>query len=158
VLFLCATTLDGCDGEVARLTFHESSFGQKFDIITDNIVHLAIFIGLALGLYHRDPHGPYLLLMAFLLGGFACNGIVSYFFLVRRPGFARQAVTPVTFKGKLRQKLLQGFEAMMNRDFAYVLLGLALVDRLYWFLWATAFGTYLFALLLIWIYRWRDAA
>ena len=158
LLFLCATILDGCDGEVARLTFYESAFGQKFDVITDNIVHVAIFVGLAIGLYHHDPNGPYLLLMALLLGGFACNAVLSYFLLVHRAGFARQGPAPVTFKGKLRRKLLRAFEALMNRDFAYLLLGLALVDRLYWFLWATAFGTYLFALLLIWIYRWRNAA
>lgn len=158
LLFLCATILDGCDGEVARLTFAESSFGAKFDVITDNIVHLAIFVGLALGLYHQDPHGHYLLASALLLGGFACNGVLSYFFLVHRPGFACSGSTPVTFKAKLRQRLLAGFEAMMNRDFAYLLVALAVIDRLHWFLWGAAFGSYIFAILLVSVYRWRDAA
>ncbi|MFI5396682.1 MAG: CDP-alcohol phosphatidyltransferase family protein [Candidatus Binatia bacterium] len=158
LLFLCATILDGCDGEVARLTFFDSPFGEKFDVITDNIVHAAIFIGLAFGLYHQNASGHYPLLIAILLGGFACDAALSYFFLVRRPGFARSGGTPVTFKGKARQKLLSVFEAMMNRDFAYLLLALAVVDRLYWFFWGAAFGTYLFAILLVWIYRWRDAA
>ena len=158
LLFLCATILDGCDGEVARLTFSESVFGQKFDVITDNIVHVAIFIGLALGMYHQHPNSHYVLLMSLLLGGFACAGIVSYFFLVRRPGFASGGPAPVTFKGKVRRRLLRAFEAMMNRDFAYLLLALAVIGRLDWFLWGSAFGTYLFALLLICIYRWREAA
>jgi phosphatidylglycerophosphate synthase len=158
LLFLCATIIDGCDGEVARLKFQESSFGQKFDVITDNVVHVAIFIGLAIGLYHQSPDGHYLLLMGILLGGFACTSVVTYFFLVRRPGFASSGGTPVSLRGKLRQRLLHGFEALMNRDFAYLLVVLAVVDRLYWFLWGTAFGTYLFAILLVWIYRWRDAA
>jgi phosphatidylglycerophosphate synthase len=158
LLFLCATIIDGCDGEVARLTFQESSFGQKFDVVTDNIVHVAIFIGLAVGLYQRSPEGHYLLLMAILLGGFTCTSLVTYFFLVRRPGFASSGGVPVSIRGTARQWLLRGFEALMNRDFAYLLLALALVDRLHWFLWGTAFGTYLFAILLVWIYRWRDAA
>ena len=158
LLFLCATIVDGCDGEVARLTFSESAFGQKFDVITDNLVHVAVFIGLALGMYHQHPNSHYALLMSLLLGGFACDGIVSYFFLVRRPGFARGGPTPVTFKGKVRRNLLRAFEAMMNRDFAYLLFALAVIGRLDWFLWGSAFGTYLFALLLICIYRWREAA
>lgn len=158
LLFLCATIIDGCDGEVARLTFTESAFGQKFDVTTDNIVHLAIFIGLGCGMYHQDPNGHYLLLISLLLGGFACAGALSYFFLVRRPGFARSGGTPVTSKGRTRQTLLGAFEAMMNRDFAYLLVVLAVCDRLHWFLWGTAFGSYLFALLLVWVYRWRDAA
>lgn len=157
LLFLCATIIDGCDGEVARLKFQESSFGQKFDVITDNVVHVAIFIGLAVGLYHQSPDGHYLLLMGILLGGFTCTSVVTYFFLVRRPGFARSGGTPVSWRGKVRQRLLYGFEALMNRDFAYLLVALAVVDRLYWFMWGTAFGTYLFAILLVWIYRWRDA-
>jgi 1L-myo-inositol 1-phosphate cytidylyltransferase / CDP-L-myo-inositol myo-inositolphosphotransferase len=157
LLFLCATIIDGCDGEVARLTFRESAFGQKFDVITDNIVHVAIFAGLALGLYHHDPAGHYGWLIGILLGGFACDSVVTYFFLVRRPGFARHG-TPVSFRGKVRQRLLRGMEAMMNRDFAYLLLAFALVGRLQWFFWGTAFGTYAFAIVLVWIYRWRDAA
>jgi phosphatidylglycerophosphate synthase len=158
LLFLCATILDGCDGEVARLKWQESDFGRKFDVITDNVVHVAIFVGLGIGLYRQSPDGHYLLLLGILLGGFACTSVVTYFFLVRRPGFARSGGTPLSWRGKLRQRLLRGFEALMNRDFAYLLLVLALVDRLYWFMWSTAFGTYLFVILLAWIYRWRDAA
>lgn len=158
LLFLCATVIDGCDGEVARLKFQESSFGQKFDVITDNVVHVAIFIGLAVGLYHQSPNGHYLLLMGILLGGFTCTSVVTYFFLVRRPGFASSGGAPISWRGKVRRMLLRGFEALMNRDFAYLLVVLAVMDRLYWFMWGTAFGTYVFAILLVWIYRWRDAA
>jgi phosphatidylglycerophosphate synthase len=156
LLFLCATIIDGCDGEVARLRFQESSFGQKFDVITDNVVHVAIFVGLAWGLYHQNPAGHYFWLMAILLGGFACDSVVTYFFLVRRPGFARHS-SVVSVKGRVRQWLLRGLEGLMNRDFAYLLVALAVIDRLYWFFWGAAFGTYLFAIVLVWIYRWRDA-
>lgn len=158
LLFLCATIIDGCDGEVARLKFQESPFGEKFDVITDNIVHVAVFVGLAIGLYHQNPGGHYFVLMAILLGGFACDSVVTYFFLVRRPGFAGKRDPLVPFKRRVRRRLLRALEALMNRDFAYLLVALALIDRLYWFFWGTAFGTYLFAILLVWIYRWRDPA
>jgi 1L-myo-inositol 1-phosphate cytidylyltransferase / CDP-L-myo-inositol myo-inositolphosphotransferase len=157
LLFLCATIIDGCDGEVARMRFQESSFGQKFDVITDNVVHVAIFVGLAVGLYHQNPEGHYFWLMAILLGGFACDSVVTYFFLVRRPGFARRSGV-VSLKGRVRQWLLRALEGLMNRDFAYLLAVLAVIDRLYWFVWGAAFGTYIFAIVLVWIYRWRDAA
>jgi phosphatidylglycerophosphate synthase len=153
LLFLCATIIDGYDGEVARLKFQESPFGQTFDVITDNIVHVAIFVGLAVGLYRQHSDDPYLMLMAILLGGFACTLVVTYFFLVRRPGFAQNGGEPVSSKGKVRRWLLRGFEMLINRDFAYLLVLLALVGRLHWFFWGAAFGTYLFAILLVWIYR-----
>ena len=158
LLFLCTTIIDGCDGEVARLTFHESSFGQKFDVITDNIVHVAIFVGLGFGLYRQNPNGHYFTLIAILLGGFACTGAASYFFLVHRPDFASSGGPPVSARARLRQRLLRGMEALMNRDFAYLLLALAIVDRLYWFFWGAAFGTYVFAVALVLVYRWRDQA
>ncbi len=158
LLFLCATIIDGCDGEVARMKFLDSSFGQKLDVTTDNIVHVTIFLGLAIGLYHANPDRPYLTLIAILLGGFAFDGAVTYFFLVKRPGFASSGGPPQTWKGKLRQRLLGGMEAMMNRDFAYLLVLMAIADCLHWFLWGAAFGTYGFGILLILVYKWRDAA
>jgi hypothetical protein len=57
----------------------------------------------------------------------------------------------------LRQRLLRGFEALMNRDFAYGLVLLAVIGHLDWFLWGAAFGTYVYAAALVVVYRWRDA-
>ena len=36
------------DGEVARLTLTETHFGHLFDIVTDNLVHMAVFVGLVM--------------------------------------------------------------------------------------------------------------
>src|SRR5690606_25249014 len=55
--FLASTILDRCDGEIARLTFRETAFGARLDILGDNLVHLFLCGGIAVGLYRRsaDP-------------------------------------------------------------------------------------------------------
>ena len=155
LLFWFAVIIDGCDGEVARLKFQESFFGYVFDVTTDNLVHVAIFIGLGVGLYRAAPDGQLFWLVALLVGGFACATAATMLTLVRQP--PAQDQRPRSPRGKLRQRLLRGFEALMNRDFAYVLLGLALIGHLDWFLWGAAFGTYAYAAALVVVYRWRDA-
>lgn len=155
LLFWLAVIIDGCDGEVARLKFQESRLGYLLDVTTDNVVHVAIFIGLGVGLYRAAPDGTLPWLVALLVGGFACATAATMLTLVRRPpAHDRQ---PGSRRGKLRQRLLRGFEALMNRDFAYVLVALALLGRLDWFLWGAAFGTYVYAAALVAVYRWRDA-
>ena len=54
LLFQLAAVIDCCDGEVARLTFTESPFGAWLDIAMDNVVHIAIFAGIACGAYLRQ--------------------------------------------------------------------------------------------------------
>ncbi len=151
VLFVVAAIVDGCDGEVARLTFRESRFGQILDVTTDNLVHLAIFVGLAVGVHRADPGGHHLVLAALLLSGFALDGALSYYFLVVRPQWRSSTDAGV------RQRVLKGLEALMNRDFAYVLLLLAVVGRLQWFLWAAAIGSYVFAAAFVVFYARGEA-
>ena len=155
LLFWCAVIIDGCDGEVARLKFLESRLGYLYDITTDNIVHAAIFAGLGIGLYRTDPSQPFLLLGALLVGGLICATAATLTLLVPNP--TSDQAPARTARGRWRQRLLRGFEALMNRDFAYGLLLLAVIDRLHWFLWGAAFGTYVYAGALVLVHRWRDA-
>lgn len=155
LLFWFAVIIDGCDGEVARLKFQESFFGYVFDVTTDNLVHVAIFVGLGVGLYRAAPDGNLIWLVALLVGGFACSTAATLLTLARKPTVTDAPAR--SRRGKLRQRLLHGFEALMNRDFAYILLALALIGRLDWFLWGAAFGTYAYAGALVMVYRWRDA-
>ena len=48
-MFLFSIIIDGVDGELARLTLTETSFGGMLDVVTDNIVHVAVFVGIFLG-------------------------------------------------------------------------------------------------------------
>jgi phosphatidylglycerophosphate synthase len=154
LLFWFAVIVDGCDGEVARLKFQETSFGHLFDVITDNLVHVAIFIGLGLGQYRVAPQQNYPLLLAILLIGFGLAVLATYVCLIRHPPVLQQK--PRSPSGKRRQRLLRGFELLMNRDFAYLIVAIAVFDLLAWFLWLTAFGTYVYAAGLFWVYSWDD--
>ena len=155
LLFWLAVIIDGCDGEVARLKFLESRFGYLYDVTTDNIVHAAIFAGMGIGLYRADPTQPFLLLGALLVGGLIAATAATMTLLVPDPPADQPA--PRSGRGRWRRRLLRGFESLMNRDFAYLLLALALFGKLHWFLWGAAFGTYIYAGALVLVYRWRDA-
>jgi phosphatidylglycerophosphate synthase len=134
LLFLASTIVDGCDGELARLTYRESRFGARLDIIGDNVVHLALFGGIALGLYRREHDPRVMLAGATLLVGVLASMATVYGTFVRREPSARQRAL---------------FEAFASREFAYLLVVLTLAGKLEWFLWLSAFGTYAFVICLV---------
>jgi phosphatidylglycerophosphate synthase len=141
VLFLVCITLDGVDGELARLRMVETKFGGQLDVLTDNLVHIAIFAGLMIGCYRVDRSSAYLYLLLILLGGFGICALA-----VNRALGVADAST-----GRWISKV----ERATGRDFAYIVLVLALVDKLAWFAWTAAIGTYGFALVL-WILTSRQ--
>jgi phosphatidylglycerophosphate synthase len=54
-LSVFASILDGCDGEVARLTFQESAFGCWLETVCDYLYYVFIFAGMLIGLLARGP-------------------------------------------------------------------------------------------------------
>lgn len=135
--FLISITVDGVDGELARLKMVESDFGGTLDMITDNVVHIAMFIGLLAGCYRVSHNDAYLYLIPITLGGFATCAYATWrAFSVRTERTARW---------------LNQLDRWSGRDFAYLLMALAVANRLQWFAWGIAFGTYVFAVVLIWI-------
>lgn len=131
LLFLASTIIDGCDGEIARLTFRESTFGARLDILGDNLVHLFLFGGIASGLYRRSADPTVALLGVALVIGVCAAMAAVYFCVVRREPSSRQRML---------------FEAFASREFAYLLVVLTLTGHLDWFLWMSAVGTYVFAI------------
>jgi phosphatidylglycerophosphate synthase len=146
LLFLFSIMVDGVDGELARLTMSETKFGGMLDITTDNIVHVAIFAGIFLGCYRESGSSWYLYLIPLVLGGFALCGLGTYLAL--------------SINAKGAEQWLGQIDRISGRDFAYLLVILAAINRLGFFAWGAAFGTYVFAFILIWAtYRrwWRNA-
>ncbi len=150
LLFQLAAVIDCCDGEVARLTFTESPFGAWLDIVLDNIVHMAIFVGIAVGLYttemgQADDWVPLVLGVAAVFG----NGLS--FLLVEKAQKIR------TVSGWRTPAHAAWADVMLknvaSRDFSAALLGFALFDQLYWFLLFAAAGSLLFAGAMVWVIR-----
>jgi phosphatidylglycerophosphate synthase len=144
LIFLFSITVDGVDGELARLTMTETKFGGMLDVTTDNIVHVAIFAGIFFGCYRDSGSAWYLYLIPVVLGGFALCGLATYLALSVDAEGAEQ------WLGKI--------DRISGRDFAYLLVILAVIDKLGFFAWGAAFGTYVFAFILMWAtYRrsWR---
>lgn len=151
-LLLVSSVLDGCDGELARLRLEESRLGGWLDLVGDNAVHVALFVGIGVGAYHRSGAPAQL-----LLGGIAGLGVllsfatVWYFRLRRRrgPGPLFTSVAPGKGRAGALALVTRLDNALGNRDFLYLLLLLALLDRLGWILWAGAVGANLFFLSLL---------
>jgi phosphatidylglycerophosphate synthase len=55
ILSVFASILDGCDGEVARLTFQDSAFGCWLETVCDYLYYVFIFAGMTIGLLARGP-------------------------------------------------------------------------------------------------------
>jgi len=75
VLLELGSVVDGCDGEVARLTFRTSRFGAWFDTLLDRYGDTAVVIGITYG-FSRFHTGP----LVWVGGSLALSGflLVSY--------------------------------------------------------------------------------
>ena len=148
LLFQLAAVIDCCDGEVARLTFTESPLGAKLDLVLDNVVHMAVFAGIAYGSYqtHALSEQGWLYLA---LGAVAVLSNAMAFWLVTRLA-ARPSVPAEasTAHSKWKDFLLKN---IATRDFSVVVLLFAVIGRLDWFLLLAVIGSALFGLVLTWL-------
>lgn len=150
LLFQLAAIIDCCDGEVARLTFTESPFGAWLDIAMDNVVHMAIFAGIAAGSYlgMAGSDGAWVPLA---LGSAAVLGNGLSFWLVTRAQKVKAASgwrTPV--QAAWSDFMLKN---VASRDFSVIVLMFAVLGKLDWFLWMAATGSVVFSLLMLWVIR-----
>ena len=154
LLFQLAAIVDCCDGEVARLTFTESPFGEQLDIMTDNIVHMAIFAGIgwgsfvAQGGWQSAAPRPWLPLA---LGGAAVFANAMSLWLVTRTKAIRNRQGWHNPEQAARVEFI--LKNMASRDFSVILLFFAAIGKLSWFLWMTAIGSNVFWIMLAWISR-----
>jgi phosphatidylglycerophosphate synthase len=82
-LFQAQSVLDGCDGEMSRLTFRGSVKGEWLDTVGDDLTNYAFFAAAAWGLFSATGRPMYLALGAVLVAsGFIGSGL-EYRYLMR---------------------------------------------------------------------------
>ena len=150
VLIWLHSVLDGCDGELARIRFQESTLGADIDFWGDNVVHVALFGCLAWGFYKADQN-----LLPLALGLASAVGTIGSAILNYRERLERRHNPAAAAAGNegLIPLLTRIENVLAARDFIYLLVLLAYMDRLYEFMWATAVGSLLFFFMLLYLGR-----
>lgn len=154
LVFWCASFLDGCDGELARLKFLESRLGGWLDLWADNLVHIMVFIGIGIGLWRDSRDVQWLLLgMVAALGVFFSVAWVSWAVLRQKRGQGPLFTSVVAGEGASRDswtaRLTRFADALSRRDFIFGTIFLALLGLLPAFLWAAAIGSHLYWIVLV---------
>jgi phosphatidylglycerophosphate synthase len=136
IVFQLSAILDAVDGDLARVMFKESKIGKWLDIVGDQVVHMAVFVAIGVGLYRTGSAAPVI-----PLATSAAIGVVISFIVVVRG--LRQSESR---RNTLSQRLI---EVTANRDFSVLLIILTAMGKLEWFLWATAIGVHFFWILIL---------
>ncbi len=159
LLLAFSNIIDGCDGELARLRFQESRPGSLLDFLGDNLVHMAVFFSIGLGLYLRGEGLLYL-----VLGGLAALGTMGSAGAVFWRVFHHAGDRVITFTTPVRgeemerargglRKRIEFTEKISNRDFIYLILLASAVGQLRLIAWMSALGSLFFCLNLLLLYR-----
>lgn len=82
-LFQAQSILDGCDGEMSRVTFRGSHLGEWLDTVGDDLTNYGFFGGAALGLYRTSGDALYLALGAVTIACGVVGSGIEYAYLVR---------------------------------------------------------------------------
>ncbi|MEQ8504212.1 MAG: CDP-alcohol phosphatidyltransferase family protein [Rhodospirillales bacterium] len=146
-LFILHSIVDGCDGELARLTFRESRIGGLLDFWGDNLVHVAVFAAMGLGwAMAADAVWP-LYLTGLAVAGTAGSAAAVYWFTLRRKDTGGPVYTSVS--SGTPDRLSKHLDALSRRDFIYLVFVLALFGKAAWFLALTAVGAPVFLILVL---------
>ncbi len=143
-LFQAPSIIDGVDGELARLLLKASPSGFWYDMFADNITHMAVFAGIAMGQRAGGAPGPWVFLAVLsVLGVIASVAAVSP---LLRPTGQRQRDPNDNDRDTLLSRVV---DALTSRDFSYFLFPLAILDWLGGFIWVVAIGTWAYTILVI---------
>jgi len=152
LLFLLTSILDGCDGEIARAKKMTSKLGGWLDLWGDNVVHVAVFYGLGVGLFRDTGNALYISLgQAAVAGTLVSAGLASFQTWSKgKSSFTSVAgdIRAVAAAPAWKRRLIQMSDALARRDFVYAVVILAFFHLLSWFLWATAIGSLVYAAVL----------
>jgi hypothetical protein len=132
--------------------FSESKFGQELDIWADNVVHMAIFAGIACGAYLQGPWEQTNLPL--VLGASAVLANVASLLLVNAARQLRsrpRVLRMLTDRERTKIEFMLGNVA--KRDFSVVVLICAGLGFLHWFLALAAIGLWFFVMSMAWLLR-----
>ena len=129
LLFQFSAILDCSDGDIARLHFKESLLGKWLDIVGDQVVHIAIFVGIGFGLINASPSLAITLLTMSAVAG----AILAFATFIWASNRAQ--------KDARIDRILQ---VTANRDFSVVVLCLACIGRLDVFAWLVGIGIHIY--------------
>jgi phosphatidylglycerophosphate synthase len=141
LLVWLSAVLDGCDGEIARIKLLSSPAGARLDLFGDHVVNFATLAAIAVHVHHARPQGFGIAALLLAVGVAASAATVAY--LSPPPA-------PSSEPGRLELLI----ERLASRDFVYLVIPLAALNRLDWFFWAAAAGSNLFWLSL-WALHWK---
>lgn len=149
------SVLDGCDGELARVRFQESAFGSDLDFWGDNLVHFVLFTCMGVGFWLSGRGLHALALGAVAGGGALASAWTAWGHRLRRRAAASgpEAGVAEVPAGAFDAKLAKVENALAQRDFIYLLVILALIERVYEFLWASAVGGVVYFAIMLYLRR-----
>ena len=134
--FVGTAIWDCCDGDVARLKFMESDFGDKLDTTCDNLNNVFAFAGIMIGTAVNS--GFLHALIPFILLGVG-GSLIFYFIYFPKGGKGS------FFYGTWVYDLIQH---LASRNFVYIALLFGIFGHMDWFLWLSGFGANFFAVAL----------
>ena len=150
LLLIASLVLDCVDGDLARARLAQNPAGARLDVVGDYLVNLAAFAGLAIGLLREGlTTGAAWAGLALVTGVGAAMATVHVLFIrpaLERGGDLHWAGDAESLRGRPGAAVA---EKLASRDYTYLLLVLAAIGHLEWFLYAAAGGAWVFTAALI---------
>ncbi len=132
-LFHFTSVLDGVDGELARLKFKSSPFGQWLDTMVDNLSYLVALAGIVIGIY-RNGATDAVWIAGILAVVFVVLALASlYLYLLRFKSGGTLLNVEYSFQNGDRffDRFMRVAAAFGKRDlFALIFLGLAIIGQM----------------------------
>lgn len=144
-LFQMASILDGCDGEMSKLKWTQSKFGQWLDTISDNITYVFFVVGVLIGVSKTGAHHT-AVTAPLLLFGLAMSLLLAFVYLIRHTNSGSLLVFQRQYRESAPEGPLGHFLKftyfMIKRDFfAFFFFVVAIMDGLEFIYWSCLIGT-----------------
>ncbi len=152
LLFLLHSILDGCDGELARLKLQESRSGGILDFWGDNVVHVAVFAAMAVGLAQSTAAAWPLFCGVSAVVGTIASALVTH---LRTMTGRKDGPLYTSVAVQAETMLSRAADAASRRDFIYLVLIMSAFGKADWFIVLAAFAVPAFFLALV-VVAWND--